>query len=184
MRAPHPGGTNLEEGFQLGGRQMTFAEGGGQSSPSPVGLRTKCLKPGRGSPHQAGPQLSLPGVGWGAVFMSIWALLSWQGSMQGPTPLAQPHPAMELSLQPAGLAVGAGVPDQRLVRGAGVHESMIYPLGMHGCENWTMKKAERQRIDAFELWCWRRLFRAPWTARSIFYHNITTKLTSYYPAIL
>ena len=44
---------------------MTFAEGGGQSSASPVGLRTKCLKPGRGSPHQAGPQLSLPGVGWG-----------------------------------------------------------------------------------------------------------------------
>ena len=99
---------------------MTFAEGGGQSSASPVGLRTKCLKPGRGSPHQAGPQLSLPGVGWGAVFMSIWALPSWQGSRQGPTPLAEPHPAMELSLQPAGLAVGAGVPDQHLVQGAGV----------------------------------------------------------------
>ena len=36
---------------------------------------------------------------------------------------------------------------------------------MYGCESWTIKKAERQRIDAFELWCWRRLFRVPWTAR-------------------
>ena len=43
---------------------------------------------------------------------------------------------------------------------------MIYPLCMYGCKSWTMKKAECQRIDAFELWCWRRLLRAPWTARS------------------
>ena len=46
------------------------------------------------------------------------------------------------------------------------HQSMIYQLGMHGCESWTMKKTECQRIDAFELWCWRRLLRVPWTARS------------------
>ena len=42
---------------------------------------------------------------------------------------------------------------------------MVFPVVMYGCESWTVKKAERQRIDAFELWCWRRLLRAPWTAR-------------------
>ena len=42
---------------------------------------------------------------------------------------------------------------------------MVFPVVMYGCENWTIKKAERQRIDAFELWCWRRLSRVPWTAR-------------------
>ena len=43
---------------------------------------------------------------------------------------------------------------------------MVFPVVMYGCESWTIKKAERQRIDAFELWCWRRLLRVPWTARS------------------
>ena len=47
----------------------------------------------------------------------------------------------------------------RLVKG------MVFPVVMYGCESWTVKKAEHQRIDAFELWCWRRLLRAPWTAR-------------------
>ena len=42
---------------------------------------------------------------------------------------------------------------------------MVFPLVMYGCESWTVKKAERQRIDAFEQWCWRRLLRVPWTAR-------------------
>ena len=42
---------------------------------------------------------------------------------------------------------------------------MVFPVAMYGCESWTVKKAERQRIDAFELWCWRRLLRVPWTAR-------------------
>ena len=42
---------------------------------------------------------------------------------------------------------------------------MVFPVIIYGCENWTVKKAERQRIDAFELWCWRRLLRVPWTAR-------------------
>ena len=42
---------------------------------------------------------------------------------------------------------------------------MVFPVVMHGCESWTVKKAECQRIDAFELWCWRRLLRVPWTAR-------------------
>ena len=44
-------------------------------------------------------------------------------------------------------------------------KGIIFPVVMYGCESWTIKKAERQRIDAFELWCWRRLLRVPWTAR-------------------
>src|SRR5574341_449283 len=44
-------------------------------------------------------------------------------------------------------------------------KAMIFPLVMYGCESWTIKKAEHQRIDAFDLWCWRRLLRVPWTAR-------------------
>ena len=44
-------------------------------------------------------------------------------------------------------------------------KAMVSPVVMHGCENWTIKKAERRRIDAFELWCWRRLLRIPWTSR-------------------
>ena len=44
-------------------------------------------------------------------------------------------------------------------------KAMVFPVVMHGCENWTVKKAERRRIDAFELWCWRRLLRVFWTAR-------------------
>ena len=44
-------------------------------------------------------------------------------------------------------------------------KSMVFPVVMCGCESWTAKKAERRRIDAFELWCWRRLLRVPWTAR-------------------
>ena len=43
--------------------------------------------------------------------------------------------------------------------------AMVFPVVMYGCECWTINKAERQRIDAFELWCWRRLFRVPWTPR-------------------
>ena len=42
---------------------------------------------------------------------------------------------------------------------------MVFPVVMYGCESWTVKKAESQRVDAFELWCWRRLLRVPWTAR-------------------
>ena len=44
-------------------------------------------------------------------------------------------------------------------------KAMVFPVVMYGCESWTIKKAERQRTDAFELWCWRRLLRVPWTAR-------------------
>ena len=44
-------------------------------------------------------------------------------------------------------------------------KAMVFPVVMHGCESWTIKKDEQQRIDAFELWCWRRLLKVPWTAR-------------------
>ena len=46
-------------------------------------------------------------------------------------------------------------------------KAMVFPAVMYGCECWTVKKAEHGRIDAFELWCWRRLLRVPWTARSV-----------------
>ena len=44
-------------------------------------------------------------------------------------------------------------------------KTMVFPVVMYGCESWTIKKAEHRKIDAFELWCWRRLLRVPWTAR-------------------
>ena len=44
-------------------------------------------------------------------------------------------------------------------------KAMVFPVVIYGCESWTVKKAERRRIDAFEMWCWRRLLRVPWTAR-------------------
>ena len=44
-------------------------------------------------------------------------------------------------------------------------KAVVFPVVMYGCESWTIKKAEHQRIDAFELWCWRRLLRVPWTSR-------------------
>ena len=46
-----------------------------------------------------------------------------------------------------------------------VVKAMVFPVVMYGCESWTVKKAEHRRIDVFELWCWRRLLRVPWTAR-------------------
>ena len=57
--------------------------------------------------------------------------------------------------------------DSRDILQTKVHlvKAMVFPVVMYGCESWTIKKAEHQRIDAFELWCWRRLLKAPWTAR-------------------
>ena len=55
--------------------------------------------------------------------------------------------------------------DITLPRKVHLVKATVFPVVMYGCENWTVKKAERQRIDAFELWCWRRLLRVPWTAR-------------------
>ena len=58
-------------------------------------------------------------------------------------------------------------------------EAMVLPEVMYGCESWTVKKAEHQRIDAFELWCWRRLLRVPWTARR-FYQSILKEISPEY----
>ena len=52
-----------------------------------------------------------------------------------------------------------------LPRNVCVVKAMVFPVVMYGCESWTIKKADHQRIDAFELWCWRRLLRVAWTAR-------------------
>ena len=52
-------------------------------------------------------------------------------------------------------------------------KAMVFPVVMYRCESWTIKKAERRRIDAFELWCWRRLLRVPWTVRR--YNQLTLK---------
>ena len=52
-----------------------------------------------------------------------------------------------------------------LLTKVGMVKAMVFPVVMYGCESWTIKKAEHRRIDAFELWCWRRLLRIPWTAR-------------------
>ena len=55
--------------------------------------------------------------------------------------------------------------DTTLPRNVCLVKAMVFPVVMYGCESWTIKKAERRRMDAFELWCWRRLLRVPWTAR-------------------
>ena len=54
--------------------------------------------------------------------------------------------------------------DVTLLTKVGIVRAMVSPVVMYGCESWTIKKAERRRIDAFELWCWRRLLRVPWIA--------------------
>ena len=58
-------------------------------------------------------------------------------------------------------------------------KAMVFPVVMYGCESWTIKKAEHQRIDAFELWCWRRLLRVPWTARKS-YQSILKEISPEY----
>ena len=58
-------------------------------------------------------------------------------------------------------------------------KAMVFPVVMYGCESWTVKKAERRRTDAFELWCWRRLLRVPWTARG-FNQSILKELSLEY----
>ena len=52
-----------------------------------------------------------------------------------------------------------------LLTKARIVKAMVFPVVTYGCDSWTIKKAERRRIDAFELWCWRKLLRVPWTAR-------------------
>ena len=55
--------------------------------------------------------------------------------------------------------------DITLLKKIHIVKAMVFPVGMYGCESWSIKKVEHQRIDAFELWCWRRLLRVPWTPK-------------------
>ena len=82
-----------------------------------------------------------------------------------PNPGIKPRsPALQVDSLPAELQ---GKPGPYRIISALVHlvKAMVFPVVMYGCESWTIKKAECRRIDAFELWCWRRLLRVPWTAR-------------------
>ena len=58
-------------------------------------------------------------------------------------------------------------------------KAMVFPVVMYGCESWTIKKAQHRRIDAFELWCWRKLLRVPWTARRS-YQSILKEISPEY----
>ena len=69
------------------------------------------------------------------------------------------HPSIQLNSCSLWCVCVRGVADYSYSR------CMVFPIVMYGCETWTIKKAECQRIDAFKLWCWRRLLRVPWTAR-------------------
>ena len=93
---------------------------------------------------------------WGTVFYLGSSLLPCCGSFftQLPSKRNSPHPQTSLSLPSVQYATKV-----RMVK------AMVFPLVMYGCESWTIKKAEHRRTDAFELWCWRRLLRVPWTAR-------------------
>ena len=66
--------------------------------------------------------------------------------------------------------------DKTLPRKVHLVTAMVFPVVMYGCESWTVKKAERQRIDAFELWCWRKLLRVPWTIRRFIYRKSTLNI--------
>ena len=71
----------------------------------------------------------------------------------------------DINLKLDKLSIQSGPTDDILLGKDHLVEAMVFPVVMYGCESWTIKKAEHQRIDAFELWCWRRLLRVPWTAR-------------------
>ena len=74
----------------------------------------------------------------------------------------------ELWMEACDTIQGTGIkiiPKKNKCKKARVVKAMVFPVVMYGCESWTIKKAEPRRIDAFELWCWRRLLRVPWIAR-------------------
>ena len=80
------------------------------------------------------------------------------------------HPFIIKTLQKAGiegtyLNIIKAIYDKPTANKICLLKAMVFPVVMCGCESWTIKKAEHQRIDSFELWCWRRLLRVPWTAR-------------------
>ena len=98
----------------------------------------------------------------------------------GPSEDIREGPALSLLLYGSPLACGSITPSLHAIRNLDsilksrditlptkvyLIKAMVFPVVMYGCESWTIKKGERRRIDAFELWCWRRLLRVPWTAR-------------------
>ena len=80
-------------------------------------------------------------------------------SSHAPFPTWYPYLVLYICVSVSVLQIRSSIPFFRLVK------AMVFPVVMYGCESWTVKKAERWRIDAFELWCWRRLLRVPWMAR-------------------
>ena len=85
-----------------------------------------------------------------------WWLQTWNSKMLAPWKNSYDKPRQTCILKSRHITLLTKV---HLVK------AMVFPVVMYGCESWTTKKAEHQRIDAFELWCWRRLLRVPWTAR-------------------
>ena len=79
--------------------------------------------------------------------------------LDGEAPLQHNQPLPKSSRPSGSPTLPSGIKVFHLVK------AMVFPVVIYGCESWTIKKAEHQRIDAFELWCWRRLLRVPWTAR-------------------
>ena len=84
-----------------------------------------------------------------------WWLQSWNSKTLAPWKKSYDQPRQHIKKQRQYFAN----------KGPSLVKPMVFPVVMYGCESWTIMKAERQRIDAFELWCWRRLLRVPWTAR-------------------
>ena len=111
---------------------------------------------------------SLPQHSWGSqdknTEVVCHSLLQWttfcQTSPPWPVHLGWPHMAWLSFIELDKAVVNITLPTK-------VHlvKAMVFPVVVYECESWTIKKAERRRIDAFELWCWRRLLRVPWTAR-------------------
>ena len=93
-------------------------------------------------------------------------LFSWAAkSLQMLTAAMKPKDACSLEKAMTNLDSLLKSRDITLPKKVSLVKAMVFPIVMHGCESWTIKKAEHQRIDAFELWCWRRLLRISWTAR-------------------
>ena len=112
-------------------------------------LQYSCLE----NPRDGGASYAaVHGVAESRTQLSNFTFTHWGRKLQ-PTPVFLPGES-----QGQGSLVGA-------VHGVTAVKAMIFPVVMYGCENWTIKKTEHRRIDAFELWCWRRLLRVPWTAR-------------------
>ena len=94
--------------------------------------------------------LQEPGLTWGTYPPRVW----FEGVVTG-------HPGRQEITNPDSILKSR---DITLLTEVHLVKAMVFPGIMYGCESWTIRKAEHRRIDAFELWCWRRLLRVPWTA--------------------